>query len=85
MYLYKFLPHLNLYAIFPFDASNNFFLQLSFRGMFLNKFCLIFNSMVAIPIYLKHNIFYREGSAGRFDVSVSAKSTMGKSVSTRTP
>jgi hypothetical protein len=38
--------------------------------------------MVAIPVYLKHNIFYREGSAGRFDVSIGAKSTMGKTVST---
>ena len=37
--------------------------------------------MVAIPLYIKHNIFYREGSAGRFDVSVSPKQTMGKTVS----
>ncbi|XP_052795335.1 AP-3 complex subunit mu-2-like [Mya arenaria] len=38
------------------------------------------NNMVAIPVYLKHNIFYREGSAGRFDVTVSQKTTMGKTV-----
>ena len=38
--------------------------------------------MVAIPVYLKHNIFYREGGAGRFDVSIGAKSTMGKTVRT---
>ena len=38
-------------------------------------------SMVAIPLYVKHNIFFREGGAGRFDVSVSPKQTMGKTVS----
>ena len=38
--------------------------------------------MVAIPLYVKHNIFFREGGAGRFDVSVSPKQTMGKTVCT---
>lgn len=38
------------------------------------------NNMVAIPVYVKHNIFFREGGAGRFDVSISPKQTMGKTV-----
>ncbi|BFZ20581.1 hypothetical protein BsWGS_23622 [Bradybaena similaris] len=36
------------------------------------------NNMVAIPVYLRHNIFYREGSGGRFEVTVGPKQTMGK-------
>ncbi|KAL8597528.1 AP-3 complex subunit mu-1 [Nucella lapillus] len=38
------------------------------------------NNMVAIPLYLRHNISFREGSSGRFDVTVCPKQTMGKSV-----
>ncbi|KAH3730137.1 AP-3 complex subunit mu-2-like [Dreissena polymorpha] len=38
------------------------------------------NNMVAIPVVLRHNIFYREGTAGRFDVTISQKTTMGKTV-----
>ena len=41
----------------------------------------LFPSMVAIPLYLRHNISFREGSSGRFDVTVCPKQTMGKSVS----
>ncbi|KAL3870481.1 hypothetical protein ACJMK2_038536 [Sinanodonta woodiana] len=38
------------------------------------------NNTVAIPIQLRHNILYREGSAGKFDVQISPKQTMGKTV-----
>lgn len=41
--------------------------------------------MVAIPVYIKHNIMYREGSGGRFDVTIGPKQTMGKTVSTHVP
>ncbi|XP_013380709.1 AP-3 complex subunit mu-1-like [Lingula anatina] len=37
-------------------------------------------NLVAIPVYLRHNISFREGSGGRFDVSVGPKQTMGKTV-----
>ncbi|ESO96035.1 hypothetical protein LOTGIDRAFT_214627 [Lottia gigantea] len=37
-------------------------------------------NMVAIPVYLRHTINYREGSGGRFDVTVGPKQTMGKTV-----
>ena len=37
--------------------------------------------MVAIPVYVKHNIMYREGSSGRFDVTIGPKQNMGKTVS----
>ncbi|OWF39923.1 AP-3 complex subunit mu-1-like [Mizuhopecten yessoensis] len=38
------------------------------------------NNLVAIPIYLKHSIMFREGSSGRFEVTVGPKTTMGKTV-----
>jgi len=38
--------------------------------------------MVAIPVYVKHSIMYREGSSGRFDVTIGPKQNMGKTVST---
>ena len=37
-------------------------------------------SMVAIPVYLRHNISYKEGSSGRLDITVGPKQTMGKLV-----
>lgn len=37
-------------------------------------------NMVAIPIYLRHNISIREGSGGRLDITVGPKQTMGKTV-----
>jgi len=37
-------------------------------------------NMVAIPVYLRHSISFREGSSGRLDVTVGPKQTMGKSV-----
>jgi len=38
------------------------------------------NNMVAIPVYLKHQISFREGAGGRLDVTVGPKQTMGKTV-----
>ena len=38
--------------------------------------------MVAIPLYVKHNISFKDGSSGRLDISIGPKQTMGKSVST---
>ncbi|XP_038638674.1 AP-1 complex subunit mu isoform X2 [Scyliorhinus canicula] len=38
-------------------------------------------NLVAIPVYVKHNISFREsGSTGRFDVTIGPKQTMGKTV-----
>ncbi|CAH1786571.1 unnamed protein product [Owenia fusiformis] len=37
-------------------------------------------NMVAIPVYLKHSIQYREGSGGRLDITVGPRQTMGKTV-----
>ena len=37
--------------------------------------------MVAIPVYVKQNIMYREGSGGRFEVTIGPKQNMGKTVS----
>jgi len=37
-------------------------------------------NIVAIPIYLRHSISIREGSAGRLDITVGPKQTMGKTV-----
>lgn len=40
-----------------------------------------FFSLVAIPVYVKHNITFREGSSqGRFDLTLGPKQTMGKGV-----
>ncbi|CAF1208573.1 unnamed protein product, partial [Didymodactylos carnosus] len=38
-------------------------------------FCL---SAISIPIYVKHNIQFRDGSGGRFELTVGPKQTMGK-------
>lgn len=43
--------------------------------------CCFFFSLVAIPVYVKHNITFREGSSqGRFDLTLGPKQTMGKVV-----
>lgn len=43
--------------------------------------CVISFSLVAIPVYVKHNITFREGSSqGRFDLTLGPKQTMGKAV-----
>ncbi|KAG7251184.1 hypothetical protein CRUP_004198, partial [Coryphaenoides rupestris] len=40
-----------------------------------------FHPLVAIPVYVKHNITFREGSSqGRFDLTLGPKQTMGKGV-----
>lgn len=36
--------------------------------------------IVAIPVYIKHNIQFREGGSGRLELSVGPKQTMGKMV-----
>jgi len=40
------------------------------------------DSVVAIPVYLRHSILIREGSAGKLDITVGPKQTMGKTVRT---
>lgn len=43
--------------------------------------CAVFCSLVAIPVYVKHNISFREGSSqGRFELTLGPKQTMGKAV-----
>jgi len=37
-------------------------------------------NLVAIPVYLRHSISYKEGSAGRLDITLGPKQTMGKVV-----
>ena len=39
-----------------------------------------FLSNVAIPIYVKHNIQFREGSNGRFEVTIGPRAGLGKIV-----
>ncbi|CAF4485917.1 unnamed protein product, partial [Rotaria sp. Silwood2] len=36
------------------------------------------HNAICIPIYVKHHIQYREGSSGRFELTVEPKQTMGK-------
>ncbi|KAK2717668.1 AP-3 complex subunit mu-2-like isoform X1 [Artemia franciscana] len=38
------------------------------------------NNIVAIPIYVKHNIIFREGTGGKMDLTVGPRTTMGKTV-----
>jgi len=40
------------------------------------------DSVVAIPVYLRHSISIREGSGGKLDITVGPKQTMGKTVRT---
>ncbi|XP_064616406.1 AP-3 complex subunit mu-1-like [Liolophura sinensis] len=37
-------------------------------------------NLVAIPVYIRHNISFREGGGGRFDITVGPKQTMGKTL-----
>lgn len=37
-------------------------------------------NMVAIPVYLRHTISFKDGSSGRLDITVGPKQTMGKTV-----
>lgn len=45
-------------------------------------FCsCLYSSLVAIPVYVKHNISFRDSSSlGRFEITVGPKQTMGKTV-----
>lgn len=36
--------------------------------------------VVAIPLYVRHNISFREAGGGRLDITVGPKQTMGRSV-----
>lgn len=38
-------------------------------------------SVVAIPVYIRHNISFRDVGGGRLDVTVGPKQTMGRTVS----
>lgn len=41
----------------------------------------LYSSLVAIPVYVKHNISFRDSSSlGRFEITVGPKQTMGKTV-----
>lgn len=47
--------------------------------IFLHKFPVFF-SMVAIPVYVRHNILLKPGSTGRVELTVGPKQSMGKVV-----
>ena len=38
-------------------------------------------SVVAIPVYIRHHITFREVGGGRLDITVGPKQTMGRTVS----
>lgn len=38
-------------------------------------------SVVAIPVYIRHNISFRDVGGGRLDITVGPKQTMGRAVS----
>lgn len=41
----------------------------------------LFSSLVAIPVYVKHSISFRDSSSlGRFEITVGPKQTMGKTI-----
>ena len=41
----------------------------------------LFSSLVAIPVYVKHTISFRDSSSlGRFEITVGPKQTMGKTI-----
>lgn len=52
------------------------------RAAVNNSEMLLIDSNIQVPIYAKHSIVYREGSSGRFDVSIGHKNTAGKTVGT---
>lgn len=59
---------------------NAFNLQID-TDSFCVYFFVVFYSLVAIPVYVKHNISFREGSSqGRFELTLGPKQTMGKAV-----
>lgn len=38
-------------------------------------------SMVAIPLYVRHHVTFKEAGGGRMDITIGPKQTMGKTVS----
>lgn len=53
------------------------FFQCSNEMVFLS----LYPSLVAIPVYVKHNISFRDSSSlGRFEITVGPKQTMGKTI-----
>ena len=36
--------------------------------------------MVAIPVYVRHSISFRDGSSGKLDITIGPKQAMGKMV-----
>ncbi len=55
-------------------------LELKSKLFFMGEGVIFSFSTISIPIYVKHNIQYREGTSGRFELTVGPKQTMGKSV-----
>lgn len=37
--------------------------------------------MVAIPLYVRHHVTFKEAGGGRMDITIGPKQTMGKTVS----
>lgn len=49
--------------------------------MFFCIFLSVLFSLVAIPVYVKHNISFKENSScGRFDITIGPKQNMGKTI-----
>lgn len=40
----------------------------------------IYFSMVAIPLYVRHHVTFKEPGGGRMDITIGPKQTMGKTV-----
>lgn len=48
---------------------------------FLKRVFCLFCSLVAIPVYVKHSISFRDSSSlGRFEITVGPKQTLGKTI-----
>jgi hypothetical protein len=49
--------------------------------MYFCTFLCLFFSLVAIPVYVKHSISFKENSScGRFDITIGPKQNMGKTI-----
>ncbi|XP_071012990.1 AP-3 complex subunit mu-2 isoform X1 [Oncorhynchus clarkii lewisi] len=67
--------------ILSFIPPDGNFRLLSYHVSSQNLHPLRSASLVAIPVYVKHNITFREGSSqGRFELTLGPKQTMGKGV-----
>jgi AP-3 complex subunit mu len=75
-HLYHLMVTFVLYPIILVHKSLSFFFLIK---VLLSILSLSISS-IGVPIYLKHNIQFREGSAGRFEVTIGPKQTMGKTV-----